>query len=76
MYNFIRKDVVASAIKWLKEKNQLYGDIEINDEWADDWINSDLSTLMNECGKMLLVLMIRQIFPLLHPKVLQRSIWR
>ena len=51
MYNFVHKDVVASAIKWLKENNQLYGDMEINDQWADDWINSDLSTLMNECGE-------------------------
>ena len=51
MYNFICKDVEACAMKWLKENNQLYGDIEINDQWADDWINSDLSTLMNECGE-------------------------
>ena len=28
---FICKDAVATAIKWLKENNQLYGDIEIND---------------------------------------------
>ena len=47
----MHKDVVGSAIKWLKENNQLYGDIEINDQWADDWINSDLSTLMNERGE-------------------------
>ena len=51
MYNYIHKDVVASAIKCLQENNQLYGDIEINDRWADDWINSDLSTLLNECGE-------------------------
>ena len=51
MYNFICKDVVAAVIKWLKENNQIYGNIEINDQWADDWINSDFSTLMNECGE-------------------------
>ena len=40
MYNFIWKDVVIGAIKWLKENNQLYNEVEINDSWADDWLNS------------------------------------
>ena len=38
MCNFRHKDVVVSPVKWLKENNQLYGDIKMNDQWADDWI--------------------------------------
>ena len=46
MYNFIRKDVVAAAIKWLKENNPLYSSIELNEDWANSWINSDLSSFV------------------------------
>ena len=46
MYNYIRKDVVIAAIKWLKENNKLYNEIELNDSWADDWINSDYSSFL------------------------------
>ena len=38
MYNYICKNVVIAAIKWLKENNKLYNEIELNDSWADDWI--------------------------------------
>ena len=48
MYNYIRKDVVAAAIKWLKENNKLYGGVELNDSWADDWLNSEYSSFLNE----------------------------
>ena len=48
MYNFIRKDVVIGAIKWLKENNQLYNEIQINDSWADDWLNSEFATIVDE----------------------------
>ena len=48
MYNFIQKDVVIGAIKWLKENNQLYNEIEINDSWADDWLNSEFATIVDE----------------------------
>lgn len=48
MYNFIRKDVVCAAIKWLKNNNKLYSHIGINEEWADDWINSDFAKLYEE----------------------------
>ena len=51
MYNFIRKDVVAGAIKWLKENNQLYGDIELNNEWADEWISSEFAEFLNEAER-------------------------
>ena len=46
MYNFIRKDVVVSAIKWLKESNKLYGYIELNEAWADECINSDFHVFL------------------------------
>ena len=45
MYNFIHKDVVIAAIKWLKEK--LYEEVELNNEWADEWLNSDFSSFLN-----------------------------
>ena len=50
MYSFIHKDIVAAVIKWLK-KTINFIVTEINDHLACDWINSDLSTLMNECGE-------------------------
>ena len=30
-YNYIHKDVVIAAIKWLKENNKLYNEIELNE---------------------------------------------
>ena len=48
MYNFIRKNVVVAVIKWLKENNQLYSEVEINDSWADDWLSSEFATLVHE----------------------------
>ena len=48
MYNFIWKDVIIGAIKWLKENNQLYNEIQINDSWADDWLNSEFATIVDE----------------------------
>ena len=47
MYNFIRKDVVVAAIKWLKESNKLYEEVELNNEWADEWLNSEFSSFLN-----------------------------
>ena len=46
MYNYIHKDVVIAVIKWLKDNNKLYNEIELNDSWADDWINSDYSSFL------------------------------
>ena len=51
MYSFIRKDVVIGAIKWLKENNDLYADVEINDNWVDEWVNSDLSCFLDNKDK-------------------------
>ena len=47
MYSFIQKDVVIGVIKWLKENNDLYVDVEINENWADEWVNSDLSCFVD-----------------------------
>ena len=47
MYNFIHKDVVIAAIKWLKENNKLYEEVEFNSEWADEWLNSEFSSFLN-----------------------------
>ena len=46
MYNFIHKDVIIAAIKWLKE-NKLYEEVKLNDEWADEWFNSEFSSFLN-----------------------------
>ena len=35
-----------NAVKWLKENNEYYKDIELNDLWEDEWKQSELSTLM------------------------------
>ena len=51
MYSFIRKDVVIGAIKWLKENNDLYADVEINENWVDEWVNSDLSCFFDNVDK-------------------------
>ena len=47
MYNFISKDVVIPAIKWLKENNKLYEEVELNNEWVDEWLNSEFSSFLN-----------------------------
>ena len=38
---------MIGAIKWLKENNDLYTDIEINENWVDEWANSDLSCFVD-----------------------------
>ena len=48
MYNFIRKDVVMNAIKWLKENNELYSGIELNNLWFDEWSNSEFASFLKE----------------------------
>ena len=48
MYNYICKDVVIAAIKWLKENNNLYNEIQLNDSWADDWVDSDYSSFFEK----------------------------
>ena len=30
----------------MKDNNKLYNEIELNDSWADDWINSDYSSFL------------------------------
>ena len=45
------EDVVIAAIKWLKENNPLYSGVDINDNWADEWINSDLGCFVHDDDK-------------------------
>ena len=47
MYNTIRKDVVMNALKWLKENNEYYNDIKVNEFWADSWENDELGLLID-----------------------------
>ena len=50
MYGNIRKEVVMNAVKWLKESNEHYKDIELNDLWDDEWMQSDFDTLLQLTG--------------------------
>ena len=43
--------MVIGAIKWLKENNDLYADVEINENWVDEWVNSDLSYFLDNHDK-------------------------
>ncbi len=36
MYNYVRPDKVMIALKWLKQNNPLYSDIDINANWITD----------------------------------------
>ena len=36
MYQYIRPAKVLAALQWLKSNNQLYRDIEINNNWLSD----------------------------------------
>ena len=46
MYGSIRKEVVMNAVNWLRENNEHYKDIELNDLWDDEWMQSELDTLL------------------------------
>ena len=47
MYNTIRKNVVPNALRWLKNNNVHYKDIEIDNFWEDSWKNNDLGILID-----------------------------
>ena len=46
MYGNIRKEVVMNAVKWLRENNEHYKDIELNDLWYDERMQSEFDTLL------------------------------
>ncbi len=33
MYDYVTPEKVLNALKWLKEHNPLYADVEVNEEW-------------------------------------------
>ena len=47
MYNAIRKDVVMNALRWLKNNNDYYKDVEMNDIWDEHWKNDELGSLLD-----------------------------
>ena len=47
MYNTIRKDVVMNALRWLKNNNDYYKDVEMNDIWDEHWKNDELGSLLD-----------------------------
>ena len=42
---------MIGANKWLKENNGLYADVEINENWVDEWVYSDLSCFLDDHDK-------------------------
>ena len=48
MSGHIRKDVVMNAVKWLKENNEYYKDIELNDMWDEEWMATELGSVLVE----------------------------
>ena len=46
MYGSIRKEVVMNAVKWLRENSEHYKDIELNNLWDDEWMQSEFDTLL------------------------------
>ena len=47
MYNTIIKDVVMNALRWLKNNNDCYKDIEMNDIWDEHWKNDEFGILID-----------------------------
>ena len=35
MYDYISPEKVLTALRWLKQNNPLYADIDINEEWLE-----------------------------------------
>ena len=51
MYDYISPEKVLTALRWLKQNNPLYADIDINEEWLEQAVsNVDLfSGLVQQC---------------------------
>ena len=43
MYDYISPEKVLTALKWLKQNNPLYADIDINEEWLEQAMANDES---------------------------------
>ena len=43
MYDYISPEKVLTALKWLKQNNPLYTDIDINEEWLEQAMANDES---------------------------------
>ena len=41
MYDFVRPDKIMIALRWLKESNSLYSNVDINDSWITDQLNNN-----------------------------------
>ena len=41
MYNYVRPNVVLTALRWLKSNNPLYANVIINNNWLSDSANDD-----------------------------------
>ena len=50
MYDVIRKDCVIGALTWLKEHNDHYRNIEINENWCSIASDDGLSQILIQDG--------------------------
>ena len=41
MYDYISPEKVLTTLRWLKQNNPLYADIDINDEWLEQAMGND-----------------------------------
>ena len=46
MYGRLCKDVVMKAVQWLIENNPFYKDIQLNDFWDEQWMQTELGDLL------------------------------
>jgi hypothetical protein len=53
MYDYISPEKVLTALRWLKQNNPLYADIDINDDWLQQAVTNDedlFGGLVEQCN--------------------------
>ena len=53
MYGYISPEKVLTALRWLKQNNPLYADIDINEEWLEQAVSNDedlFGSLVEQCS--------------------------
>ena len=41
MYDYISPERVLTALRWLKQNNSVYADIDINEQWLEQTVSND-----------------------------------
>ena len=70
MYDYVRPDEVMTALKWLKQNNPMYCNIDINDSWINDdlianseFVNPNVNN-DHDCVKNVLIDNVQNCTPL------------